>query len=179
MKLTLCHVRALAETIDSAKEPIYEQFKLEGLFQLISTLINLRIEELFEKKFITHFHSHYETNSSTVRKLCDAANQPHFMDLEAWINNDQNSITKFQTTLHKMELLCEEITDISYQTELFRKHIFDSLKAKIDTMPDKTDKEKEEIRKEYVRKLETLKLFRYNTELLGSFNIYQAVLLVI
>lgn len=91
---------------------------------------------------------------------------------------EQNSVTKYQNTFNKLELMCEEVTDISYQTELFRKHIFNLLQDRIARLPDKTDKEKEDTRRSYARKIEGLKIFNYNMELLGSFNIYHPVFLV-
>ena len=141
-------------------------------------LANLRADEIFEKRFLSHFYSHYETKSQPVNKLCESANQPNFMDLDAWVRDDTNSVSKYRATIHRIELMCEEITDISYQTELFRKHLYDIMHEKISSLSDKSSKEKDELSREYVRNIQSFKLFRYNMELLGSFNYYHQVFLV-
>jgi hypothetical protein len=108
--------------MNTYKDNVIEHFELPGLLHMIEKIVNFKSEEFFKKKFIPVLSNFYELNSQILKSIMSKIPIDDPIDMTLWMN-PQNQILRFKDQVHCLDNFCEEVSDISNQTELFKNHL--------------------------------------------------------
>ena len=177
----------MVELVDQYKDNALEHLEKPELFHVIQKLANYKSDYFLKKKFIPTFLSFFDLEAPTTKFLSDKMQVDDAIDFAAWMN-PINQVGKFKEQVQGLETLCEEISEISNQSERFKKYLgsmfmenndLDSIKILRRNSSVKEKEKKEEEPSVYLNKIGSLEMTQILVELLDRFIYYQKVALVI
>ena len=167
------------------KESILINFKVEGFLKMIENMVNHKAESFMRKYLIDSLVTFFDLNAPLMKGICDKFAKDEIIEINIWYasTNIQNSSVK--KMLVYLDHLCEEISSISHQNELFKNHLIDLFNNHFMHEQQQENKDKEEIKlasenKEiiFMNKIRNLTINNIVHELLDKLVFYQKVLLV-
>jgi COG4 transport protein len=145
---------------------------------MVEKIVNYRCEIFIQQKFFPTMQNFFDLSSPIIKSIMAKIPIDDSIDLNGCLAQGASQVSKYRENIDSLQIFCEEISDISNQCELFKKHIFKIMFTEGNSEILKKARENDKNDQNYyTKKLDNLMMNRSIMEGLDKFFYYQRFIL--
>lgn len=145
---------------------------------MVEKLVNFKSDLFIQQKFFPVMQNFFDLNSQMLKNIMNKIPIDDSIDLNGCLAQGASLVGKYLDHIQALQIFCEEISDISNQCELFKKHIFKIMftEGNSDILRKAREHDKND-QSFYTKKLDNLMMNKSIMEGLDKFFYYQRFIL--